>query len=530
MKRIVSLALALLMLLGMSSACLAETVKLESGIEINLEGMPIVNEPIEFTIMAYVPTGADSYDKLLFTEEMEKRTGIHINWIEVSPLAVTEKVNLALASGDLPDAFFKCAISTEIMEKYAEDEIFVPLNGYLETYMPAFNAALEELGDLGPSIATSDGTIYGVPYANSITAMGGGPSIWYNKKFYDKLGLVEAVTLDDLYNNLVAIRDGDPNGNGEADEIPYLTTIAGAVEYVGAGYSLKNRGNSTGFVDADPADGTKIRFWPADPDYRKTLDFVRKLWAENLMDKDEDMSIPTAIAKYNADRVGLTAELYTQLDAAGPDFAHYTHPLETENGVGLFYRGGSSYGGGNFVITSECEHPEVLMRWVDYFYTEEGMELYFMGVKDKTFIINEKGNLEYTQDILNNPDGLSYVQAFGRYLCWGDGRNPALLHEKYFRGGAEMTDEQLSLTNALSAYLPEEIWPSFQSTEEESKFFSTNGVDIETLVNEFRANWVAGNIENTDEVWNDYIQKLNDMGLEQYIAHKQAALDRYLAK
>jgi len=153
-----------------------------------------------------------------------------------------------------------------------------------------------------------------------------------------------------------------------------------------------------------------------------------------------------------------------------------------------------------------------------------------MGVKDKTFIINEKGNLEYTQDILNNPDGLSYVQAFGQYLCWGDGRNPALLHEKYFRGGAEMTDEQLSLTDALSAYLPEEIWPGFQSTEEESKFFSTNGVDIETLVNEFRANWVAGNIENTDEVWNDYIQQLNNMGLEQYIAYKQAALDRYLAK
>ena len=59
MKRIVSLALALLMLLGMSSACLAETVKLESGIEINLEGMPIVNEPIEFTITAEHEVEAD---------------------------------------------------------------------------------------------------------------------------------------------------------------------------------------------------------------------------------------------------------------------------------------------------------------------------------------------------------------------------------------------------------------------------------------------------------------------------------------
>ena len=66
------------------------------------------------------------------------------------PLAVDEKVNLALASGDLPDAFFKCAISTQIQERYAQDGVFVPLNDYLETYMPAFNAALDEYSDLGP--------------------------------------------------------------------------------------------------------------------------------------------------------------------------------------------------------------------------------------------------------------------------------------------------------------------------------------------------------------------------------------------
>ena len=59
MKRIVTLALALFLLLSLTTAGLAETATLESGLEINLEGMPIVNEPVEFTIMAYVPTGAE---------------------------------------------------------------------------------------------------------------------------------------------------------------------------------------------------------------------------------------------------------------------------------------------------------------------------------------------------------------------------------------------------------------------------------------------------------------------------------------
>lgn len=38
------------------------------------------------------------------------------------------------------DAFFKCAIDNDLQQRYGEDGVFVPLNDYLETYMPAFNA------------------------------------------------------------------------------------------------------------------------------------------------------------------------------------------------------------------------------------------------------------------------------------------------------------------------------------------------------------------------------------------------------
>ena len=532
MRRLLAVLLALGLTLGALGAVQAEgdkTATLASALEINLEGMPIVNEKVDVTIMAYVPTGAESYDKLLFTSEMEERSNVHVNWVEVSPLAVEEKVNLALASGDIPDAFFKCAISNQIQERYSQDGIFVPLNDYLETYMPAFNAALNTYGDLGPSIAMSDGTIYGVPYTNGIPSMGGGPNGWYNKKFYDKLGLSEPKTLEEFYDVLVAIRDGDPNGNGQADEIPFLASIESAVGYIMGAYQLRNRGTSSGYIDADPEDPDKVRFYPTDSKYREALDFVRRLWEENLLDHEntEDSDIAARIAKYNADRVGFTLELYTQLDKAGVDFAHITQPLEGPYGQGIANKSATSYGGGNFIITSACENPEVLCRWVDYFYTDEGMELFFMGVEGETFIRNEDGTLRYTDEILNNPDGLSYVQAFGQYLCWGDGRNPALLSEKYFQGGAEMTPQQLSLAEALEPYVPEEIWPAFTATEEEAKFFSTNGVDIETMVEEFRAGWVAGTMENTDEVWEQYVAQLNSMGLEQYTAYKQAAYERY---
>lgn len=532
MKRVLIMLLCIVMLFSVTSFASADaptTATLPSGTEINLSGMPIVNEPMEFELMAYVPTGAESYDKLLFTSEMEARSNVHIKWTEVSPLAVNEKVNLALASDELPDAFFKCSISNQIQERYIDDGVFVALNDYLETYMPAFNATLEKYSDLGPSIALSNGLIYGVPYTNGVPSMGGGPVGWYNKKFYDKLGISEPKTLDEFFDAMVAVRDGDPNGNGEADEIPILAGIGSLTGYITSAYQLQNRGTSTGYIDAQPDDTSKIRFWPTDTRYREALDFVRKLWENNLIDTEDFIKsdLPSMMAKYNEDRVGFTLQLYTQIDKAGPDFAHITQPLETPYGQGLSQKGATNFGSGNFIITKMCKDPEVLCRWVDYFYTDEGMELFFMGVKDKTFIVKEDGTLCYTDEILHNPDGLSYVQAFGKYLCWGDGRNPALLDAKYFQGGAELTPQEISRAKALEPYLPDEIWPDFNATEEESKFFATNGVDIETLVGELRANWVTGNVENSDAVWEDYINQLNNMGLEQYIAYKQAQYDRY---
>lgn len=533
MKKTLSLVLALCLIL--SAACFAAaedtavpTATTQSGKTIYLEGAKILEEKEEYTIMAYVPAGAESYVNLLFTEEMEARTNVHINWIEVSPEACTEKVNLALASNELPDAFFKCAISNTIQQRYGEDGVFVPLNDYMDPYMPNFKAALDRFVDLGPSIAMPDGTIYGVPYTNGIPSMGGGPNLWYNAKFYDKLGLTEPNTLEELYDNLIAIRDSDVNGNGEADEIPFLASIGSAVEYIGGAYKLKNRGLSAGNIDAQPDDADKVRFWPATDDYRETLDFVRTLWEENLIDHENNMDIATCIAKYNADRVGMTSQLYTQLDAAGVDFAHITHPLQGPYGDGIAYKSATSYGGGNFVITSACKDPEVLCRWVDYFFSDEGMELFFMGVEGKTFEVQEDGMLKYTEEILNNPDGLSYVQAFGKYLCWGDGRNPAMLSFKYFQGGAETTPQQMSLSEALEPYMCEDIWPGFAMTDEQSKFFSTSGVDIDTKVSEFTAAWVTGNMDNTDENWNQYLEDLNSMGLEQYIEYKQDQLDSYL--
>ncbi len=489
---------------------------------VNESGMPIVNDPITVKIMAYVPAGAVSYDEMLFSQEMEARSNIKVDWIEVSPTACTEKVNLALASDDLPDAFLKCNIPITMQTKYMKDQVFVPLNQYLDTYMVNFNKALNDFPDLKPSITLSDGNIYGVPYVNGVDSIGV-PVAYWNKKFFDRLGLTEPKTTDEFYEVLLAVKDGDPNENGEPDEIPLL--VQGFHSFrgqLGGAFGLGNRGSAAGFIDANPNDKNKVRFWPIDDNYRKYLDYIRKLWESELIDPEiETNDLPKMVAKANQDIVGFAYQLHTQLDQRREDFAPITQPLVGPDGMQMSTRGATALGtGGQFVITKAAQYPEALARWVDYFFEIEGMELYFMGIEGETFTRQEDGRCVYVDSIVNNPDGLSYVQAFGQYLCWGDGRNPALLHPNYFQG-AEMFPEHLAVTDALQPYMPEEIWAPFAMNDEEAKFFSTTGLDIEDKVAQFEALWITGKIPNTDEEWNKYIQDLNHMGLDDYIKYQQ---------
>jgi putative aldouronate transport system substrate-binding protein len=51
-----------------------------------------------------------------------------------------------------------------------------------------------------------------------------GQKFWINKAWLDKVGLGIPTTPEELKTALLAFKDGDPNGNGEADEIGITVT------------------------------------------------------------------------------------------------------------------------------------------------------------------------------------------------------------------------------------------------------------------------------------------------------------------
>lgn len=180
-----------------------------SGVEVNLTGYPIVEEPIQLTAFAYGEPGNGDWDDYPVFAELAEKTNVQVDFETVSGDGATEKLNLVLASNKLPDIFFS-GLSSTMINKYAGMGLFLPLNDLIDQYAPNIKAVLEERPDIKNAITMPDGNIYSIPAVN---ANAGIPTtqLCINKTWLDKLGLEVPTTTDEFYEVLKAFKTQDPN-------------------------------------------------------------------------------------------------------------------------------------------------------------------------------------------------------------------------------------------------------------------------------------------------------------------------------
>ena len=216
MKKILCLVFALMLLTSMVPMAFAQ----ESDYIFNPEGYPILDEMVTYTVMyprkAQHPT---DFSDMWYVKEMRERFNIDLKFIPVEEVAWEEKKALAFASNDLPDIFLD-GITNNDENMYGPLGMLVNLAPLVEEYAPNLKALFDEYEDVRKSFYFEDGSLYCIPaFRNFDRDMVIYPYS-FNKQWMEDLGIEKLETLDDLYAYLVAVRDGDPNGNGIADEIP----------------------------------------------------------------------------------------------------------------------------------------------------------------------------------------------------------------------------------------------------------------------------------------------------------------------
>lgn len=499
----------------------------------NPSGMPIVKVPITLKMFTVRSQAHDDWNKLMVWSEYERISGIHVQWEQVTQQQVKEKRNILLASGDLPDAFFKQDFTSAELLNYGSQGTFIKLNDMIDKYGGNIKAGFTNYPTSKKSIKMTDGNIYSLPFINDDLAGNITNKLWINKKWMDDLGLKAPTTTDELYKVLKEIKEKDPNHNGKADEIAISTpggngTVAGfegVLQILLGSWGLQNRGNQHRNVDVDEST-KKLRFIPTTPQYREVLEYAAKLYADKLLDQDIfTITNPQFAAKHDQGVIGAFPYInhafsqkhmdeYVGLDALkGP---HGDQLCSSVNDVVKAI--------GTFTITKNNKYPEETLRWVDYFYSDEGSRLFYMGVKDKTYTVSASGDYDYLPEIRKNPNGLMFNQSIGQYLCWSGDNNPAIKFMKYSKGGTYYPVNE-DVTKRLKPYLPKEIWPVFSFTLEENDRLLTLANDMNSYRDEMIAKFVTGRTPFSE--WDNYVASFKKMGLEEYMKIYQSAYERY---
>ncbi len=188
---------------------------------INESGMPIVKEPITLEFFVGLNPGVEGkLNEISSMKEYTEMTNININWQAISSDAIEEKRNLALASGNLPDAFYGASLPPADIFKYAQQGSFIKLNDLIDKHAPNLKKILDEYPDIRRAITYPDGNIYSLPYLRDpeFISPQAFPLMYFNKETLDAVGMGAPKTTEEFYQYLKAIKEQEP------DIIPYGST------------------------------------------------------------------------------------------------------------------------------------------------------------------------------------------------------------------------------------------------------------------------------------------------------------------
>lgn len=490
----------------------------------NKSDMPIVKDKISLNMFAGTPPGANDWNDIMIWNEYEEMTNIEVTFDQIPSDSLEEKRNLVLASGSLPDAFYAADIPTMDILKYGEQGTFIKLNDLIDEYAPNIKKIFEKYPDVERALTFPDGGIYSLPgfYSPEFLSLMIGSRPWINEEWLDELGMDMPETTDEYYEFLKAVKEEDPNGDGTS--VGYGgRDLEGLVAWMRGAFGIGNKGRD--YIDEDPG-GDGVRFYPITDRNKEMLQYLNKLYSEGLIEQNIFSIDQSQYLANAAEGIYGSTFFWSPEDLFGEAGKEYVGamPLEGPHGDRDFVSvNHPAYNIGKFAITSANEHPEATVRWIDYFYGDEGSRLAFMGIEGETYEVTDDGEYVYTDQIRNNPDGLTLDQAVAEHLTWVGGI-PAILKEDYFQG-SEKSPSSLKSAEMLEPFMIDEVWPTFTYTSEENKKLSALSADIEKYVDEMQDKFISGD-ESFDK-WDDYVETIKNMGLEDYMRIQNQAFDRY---
>ena len=457
-----------------------------------------------FSMFAIVNGEVELPDCLAW-QEVEKQTNVSWDVQSVLGAEINEKKSLMLNGGNYPDVFYKAWLSDDELNQYGADGTFIALNDLIEQYAPNLQAELEKRPGALEMITSPDGNIYSLPFLGR--SGNGWINSFINQPWLDKLGLEMPTTLDEFYEVLKAFKTRDPNGNGEADEIPFACT-QDFLYYFIPNFDVVID-TQCGGANMAMIDGQYTHLYSSDR-YKEFLAFMTKLYEEDLLDPNtfiQDGEQIHAVGQ-SGDTIGFFFDLASYLTVGRerdadfvrvPVFADHVLPFSLAVVPGCL------------AITDKCENPEVVMAWADRFYTQEGGALVMMGVEGVSYEVYEDGTWGWIQGDYADISALRAATAIS-----GSGYDCSVQPDLWYEMSGDPAEYKFNHDVPSDREYNPNSFSALSYTEEDQATLATILADLDPYIKQYQAQVITGEID-LDSTWESYIATMNQMGLQTLI-------------
>ena len=547
-KRIVAVMLAMGMVVSLTACGGKSTKKLNSG-----EFQEVDKSELEFPLKETTTlTGMTSYpantesnpnNRTIF-KRLQEKTNVEIEWTAIQSDQWGDKITLNMSNPDtLTDFIFTAGFGDSDLLKYADQGIIIPLEEYIDAYMPNLSAVFEKYPEYRTMCTDSEGHIWALPWIEQLgsekTAIQTvGNMSFINKKWLDFLGLEVPTTVDEFEQVLIAFRDHASELQAEFNIDGSIIPMSCIVNDGDQDPSILINGFGEGYGDADKGrhiavtDDLEVICSATQEGYKKGIEWLHSLYAEGLIDPEAfTQEWSTYVSKGKSGRYGVCFSW----DVANIDNLQDWVPLPalTADTRNITPQNGSFTSGfdrGRCVVTAVAENPALVCAWLDQMYDPFQSPQNNWGTygEDDEFDIFELGENENGEEMLKHaPLGDASPVEVREAECVG---GPLAILDEYY--GVYVTcpdDAQYRLDWIKDYYTPDMntkyVYPNVFMSQEDTEELSNLQADITKTINAKKSDWIMNGF--TDADWDKYLKDLDAYGLQDYLDIFQKYLDSY---
>ena len=506
-KKIIAVSLTAVIMLGIE-ACKKEEVqtykdnKLTYWVALNPNAATTVSE----------------YGETPFSKALQERLGVEIEYEHPPQGQTSEKFNIMISMGELPDIIeYQWMNYPGGPAKALSDNVIQQLD--IKEKAPNLYSYIEGNKEVDNLIKTDDGKYFGFPFIRGDRILQTSAGIIIRQDWLDSLGLEMPQTVDDWDNVLKAFKEQ----KGAKYPLSYNASFADYGAFVGA----------YGTIDGLYIDDGKVKYGALEPGYKQ---FVAKMneWYEagyiptdyaTMDSKAVDANIINGFSGATVGSVGSGIGRWTAAATEdGHKLAGAPYPVLERGQKPEFGQMQLVTPGVFTAISRDCKNIDLAMKVLDYGYSEEGRMLYNFGIEGESYEMID-GYPTYTDIITDNPDGLSMSAAMARYIQAYDA-GPFIQDKRYIEQYSRLPEQKEAFTVWSDTNMENHLAPNISLTPKDSEVMAKKIVSINTYAEEQITKFIMG-LEPVDN-YDSFVEELKVRGVEEYLELMQAAYERFL--